>query len=141
MRLGGLTAVATVGAALVALTGCNGEGSGVSGPSTADFCDSYDDLFEKVLGADPNDSAATIRAFRDWADDLADLDPPADMPDDARHGLELFVEQAQGIDENASPDDLERLGEGLSASDRAAGEAFNDWTSDRCPVDLPTPAS
>ncbi len=130
-----------LGAALVVgLTGCDDDASGDSGTSTADFCDRYDDLFEKVLGADPTDSAATVRAFKGWADGMADVDPPAEMPDDARHGLELFVEQAQGIDENASLDELAKLGEGLSDSDRAAGAAFNDWTGDNCPMDLPSPS-
>jgi hypothetical protein len=69
---------------------------------------------------------------------MEEVGPPADMPDDARHGFELFVDQAQGIDENASLDDLEKLGEGLSDADRADGQAFNDWTTDNCPLALPS---
>ena len=128
------------GLVLVAgLTGCSGDSEG-SGTSTADFCDAYNDLFDRVLGADPTDSAATVRAFKQWAADMADVDAPADMPDDARHGYELFVQQAQDIDEDASLDDLAALGEGLSDADRADGEAFNSWTTDNCPVDLPSPS-
>lgn len=137
-----ISRVAVVGglALVTALTGCNGSSDGAA-TSTADFCDAFNDLFDQVLGADATDSAATVRAFKGWAADMEKVGAPADMPDDARHGFELFVDQAQGIDDNASLADLERLGEGLSDADRAAGQAFNAWTTDNCPLDLPSPSS
>ena len=134
-------AVAAGTLALVAgLAGCSGDSAG-SSTSTAEFCDAYNDLFQKVLGADPGDAAGTVRAFKAWAADMEQVEAPADMPDDARHGFELFLEQAQGIDDDASLDDLARLSEGLSDADRADGEAFNGWTTDNCPLGAPTPSS
>ena len=125
---------------VAALTGCAGDSEG-SETSTADFCDAFNDLFDSVLGADATDSAATVRAFKDWASDIEKVGAPADMPDDARHGFELFVDQAKGIDDDASLDDLESLGGGLSDADQADGRAFNDWTTDNCPLDLPSPSA
>jgi hypothetical protein len=141
-----MTRVAAVagGLALVAaLAGCNGDSDGRDGAdggeaSTADFCAAFNDLFDEVLGADAADSAATVRAFKSWAVDIEKVGAPADMPDDARHGFELFVEQAKGIDDDATLQDLEQLDEGLSDADQADGKAFNSWTTDNCPLDLPT---
>lgn len=132
------TAGTLAGLALVAaLAGCSGGSDAPDDVSTTEFCAAFNDLFDEVLGADPSDAAATVRAFKQWAADMEEVGAPADLPEDARHGFELFVEQAQGLDENASLEELERLGKGLSASDRAAGEAFNDWTSENCPLDQP----
>jgi hypothetical protein len=133
------------GLALVAsLTACGGSdgGSGSAAPddaSTDDFCGGFNGLFEKVLAqATSGDSSAMIAALKDWAGDMEDIGTPSDMPDDARHGFELFVEQAKDLDEDATLADLEKLGEDFSEEDQADGEAFSAWTEANCPIDLPS---
>lgn len=130
--------------ALTACGGSDGDGDGGSGDSapdnasTSDFCDGFNGLFEKVLAqATSGDSSAMITALKDWAGDMEDIGTPSDMPEDARNGFELFVEQAKDLDENASLDDLQNLGEDLSEGDQADGEAFSTWTEKNCPLDLP----
>lgn len=140
-----LAGLVLVGSGLV---GCSGDDSGgASGApedaSMSDFCAAFNGLFDQVLSqASPGaDSAAMARALRSWAEDIEKVGTPPEMPDDARHGFELFVDQARKIDEHASLQDLEKLGEGLSEADRADGQAFNDWTRDNCPLDLPSPSA
>jgi hypothetical protein len=129
------------------LTACGGSdggdgGSGASAPddaSTSDFCDGFNTLFDKVIAqATTGDSSAMITALKDWAGDMEDIGTPSDMPDDARHGFELFIDQAKDLDEDATLDDLQNLGDDLSEGDQADGEAFSDWTTKNCPLDIPS---
>lgn len=133
------------GLALAAsMTACGGSegGSGSSAPdnaSTSDFCDGFNGLFEKVLAEGASDdSSAMISALKDWAGEMEDIGTPSDMSDDARNGFELFIDQAKDLDEDATLDDLQNLGEDLSDSDQADGEAFAEWTEKNCPLDLPS---
>jgi hypothetical protein len=144
MRAG--TAMAGLVLAAGLLAGCSGDdgddGDGSSAPTNArleEFCETFDGLFDQVLSEDvAGDQAAMVRALRDWARDLEEVGTPDDIPDDARRGFELFVEQALEIDEDASLAELERLGEDLSAADQADGDAFSDWAQDSCPLDVPS---
>lgn len=139
----GLT-LATLALALGGLAGCSGDddgGSGAAAPDDAsqeEFCAAFNNLFDDVLAkATSSDSAAMVRALKDWAAEIGEIGTPAEMPDDARHGFEVFVDQAREIDEDATLADLERFGEDVSESDRADADAFSDWTQGSCPLDLP----
>jgi hypothetical protein len=139
---GCLVLVGTLGAC----AGDDGGGSGSDATADAsvdDFCSSFNKLFTDVLSEDVagGEAGAVIGAYREWAADLAKTGAPADMPDDARHGLELFLEQAEQIDEDATLDDLATLGDDLTGADRKDGEAFSTWVQDNCPLDLPSPPS
>lgn len=139
-RVRGWTAVACLGL-VTALGACSDAGGGAAAsddPSLEEFCETFDGLFERVLSEDvAGDRAATVRALQDWAKDLEEVGTPGDIPEDVRHGFELFVEQAQAIEEDASLADLERLVEDPSAADHADGDAFSDWVQDSCPLDVP----
>lgn len=133
--------------ASLSLVACSDDGDGSDGGSSSsapddasldDFCGAFNGLFDGVMAeAASGDSAAMVRALKDWAADIEEVGTPADMPGDARDGFALFVSQAGDIDEDATLADLERLGEGLSEADQADGEAFSDWTTAHCPLDLP----
>ena len=131
-------------ASLTACGGGSGGGSGSSAPDNAsmdDFCAAFNNLFESVMTEATSggaDSSGMIAAIKKWASDMEDVGTPADMPDDARHGFELFVDQAKKLDENATLADLENLGQDLSSDDQADGEAFSAWTTKNCPLDLPS---
>ncbi|WP_459974610.1 hypothetical protein, partial [Nocardioides pyridinolyticus] len=129
---------------LVAALGACSDGEGGGGSAAPDdasldeFCETFNGLFERVLSEDvAGDQAASVRALKDWAKDLEEVGTPSDIPDDARHGFDLFVEQAQQIEEDASLTDLEKLSEDLSEADQADGDAFSDWAQDSCPLDVP----
>lgn len=133
--------------AALSLGACSDDGDGGAGGSSSsapddasleDFCGAFNGLFDEVMAeAASGDSTKMVRALKDWAAEIEEVGTPADMPEDARNGFELFVEQARGVDEDATLADLERLGEGLSEAEQADGEAFSDWTTESCPLDLP----
>jgi hypothetical protein len=76
-----------------------------------------------------------IEDLQAWAADMEEVGTPAEMPADARAGFELFVDRAGDLEEDASLDDLEHLGEDLSEAEQADGRAFSAWTAENCPMD------
>jgi hypothetical protein len=125
------------------LTGCGGDDGGSSSApddaSKTDFCEAFNGFYEKVVSqaTESADSSAMIKALKEWAGDIEDVGTPSEMPEDARHGFELFIEAAKDIDDNASIEDLQNIGDDLSDADQKDGQAFSDWTTDNCPLDIP----
>jgi hypothetical protein len=126
------------------LAGCgdDDDSGGSSAPGNAsqgEFCEAFNGLFDTVMARDTEaDPGAMIERLKDWAAHVEDVGPPDGMPDDARHGFELFVDGAEDLDVDATLEDLQNLGDDLSASDRQDARAFTDWTTDNCPLDLPS---
>ncbi|MEP9362852.1 hypothetical protein ABLE68_07805 [Nocardioides sp. CN2-186] len=127
---------------LTACGGSDGGGSGSAAPDDAskdDFCTAFNGLYEKVMADMTSaDTSKAIAAFKDWAADMKKVGTPDDMPEDARRGFEVFVDAAAKIDDDATVDDLQNLGDDLSQADQDAGDTFGNWASDNCPSGLPT---
>ncbi len=139
---------AAAGVALAAvltasLTACGGGGSGSSAPTDAskdEFCSTFNSLFETMMSeaTASGDASGMVAAMKKWVAKMEDVGTPGDMPDDARHGFELFVGEVKKLDDKATASDLEHIGDGLSSADQKDGEAFGDWTTKNCPLDLPS---
>jgi hypothetical protein len=119
--------------------GCGGDdgGGGDAAPdnaSKAEFCSSFGNLFEGIMSAATGgDESDTIKSLKDGASELADTGTPEDIPDDARHGFEVFVNAIDEIDDNADLSNLDDLGGDVSAADQADVEAFITWAVGECP--------
>lgn len=126
-----------VGGSVVA---CGGDGGGgaPADASKADFCDAYTSLYEDLgelagAGGETPDGDAMLETFQDWAKEMEDVGTPEDIPDDAREGFELVIDQvgdlkASDLDEAG----LQDLDENLSADEKEQGEAFNTYLTDNC---------
>jgi hypothetical protein len=132
-----------VGGVLVlvtALSGCSdSDGDSADGGTASmdDFCKAFNDLVDDVLKAGTDDADAMVRAVKEWAADIEEVGTPEEMPDDARHGFELFVDKAADLDEGMGLEDLQNLGRDLSEDDQADGLAFTEWTQENCPLEQP----
>lgn len=122
------------------LAGCGGSDGGSSGSaapdhaSKDDFCRAFNGLFAKVVSeAGSGDTSRAIGAMKAWAADMQAVGTPSDMPDDARHGFEVFVAAARKIDADASLSELTDFGSTLPQGDQADAEAFGAWASTHCP--------
>ena len=128
-----------------------GDDEGGSAPADAsadDFCTAYTSVFDSLLSA-PTDSSqeeqeqAAVDALQEWTEEMQDVGTPEDMPEDARQGFELVLEEASAID---SVDDLEALegGQDYSEDEQQQAEALNTWVADNCgsmpglPTDAPS---
>ena len=141
-------AVASTALVLGSLAGCgsdsdsSGAGAGIGAAPTAassdDFCTAFNGLIGQVLSQiGTGDASKGATALRDWAATMEEVGTPADMPDDARRGFEVVVEQAAQIDDDVTLEDLKNFGDDVDADDRADSEAFGAWATDNCPSPLP----
>ena len=128
------------------LAGCGGS-DGDSGGSASDapkgaskdgFCEKFNDLYANLAQSDPKDTSAAIKGIKDWVGTMEDYGTPSEMSDEARDGFEVVISTFKSVDEDASLQDLQNLGDDVSAADNKAAEAFGDWTRENCPApDVP----
>lgn len=128
------TALTMAGLALVigGLAGCGGDDDPPADASKADFCANFsalnDDLGE--LGADDEDAALDV--LKDAISKMEDTGTPEGIPDDAREGLQITIDAINGLDDDATGEDLEKLDEGMSDADQDKSDAFDDYLSTTC---------
>ena len=132
-----LVLVAGVGA------GCGGgdEKSGDAAPAaatTADFCESYNSLFDAFSnGKQPTDQEAVL-AIKKWADELDQVGTPKDIPADAQDGYELIVSTVQKIKDDATQADVQKLTDAFSETEQKSSDAFGEWATKTCPLAKPS---
>ena len=132
-----------IGGGAVACGDGGGEGGSETGgaptaASKTEFCDAFNSLFTDVgqlAGADGEAPAEEelLEQFKKWADTMEDVGTPEGIPDDARAGFEVAMQQVEDL----QPEDLE--GEGLAAledklseDEKAQGQAFTTYTNETC---------
>ena len=139
------TALTLAGFVLVlgGLAGCGGSDSdggdgGDSGgmPTSAskeDFCGNFQGLAEDLGKLDPQSDASTaVKALHDAADQMRETGTPEDIPDDARHGLEVTLDAISGLPDDATSDDISNLETTLSEEDQKDAAAFDKYLSEEC---------
>lgn len=133
---------AGVGAAALAvvLAGCGGGGGGGgSAPdnaSTEDFCEAYTSMLGSMMSVEP-DSAEAVSVVKEWGEKLEEVGTPEDIPDEAREGFEVIVESLSELDADATEEQLDELGGDLSAEEEQATEAFGEYVTETCPMEMP----
>ena len=118
------------------LAGCGNDddsAGGESQESSGDFCTEYGKLMTSVMEADPKDVDAGVEATKGWAEQMQDIEPPADMPDDAQQGLEAILTEIDGLDPDATQEEFESLGDDLDQAAREDIDAFGSWAIKGCP--------
>ncbi len=102
-----------------------------SEPTTDEFCEAVADLGEVNLDQD-------LTGMKAMAAKLREIGAPAEMSDDARAGMDLYV---RFVEEADSVDDLEEAGDQFTEEEDRQGEAFFEFYAEHC-MDLPgTPSS
>jgi hypothetical protein len=132
-----MKAALTIAGLALAFTGVTGCGSddAPADASEEDFCANFTEFDETLqsFGDDP-DVGAVVKAMKGAADDMEETGTPEDMPDDARAGFEFTIDKLQGLDDDASEEDVAALGEDISESDEKDSAAFDEYLSDTCGV-------
>lgn len=135
--------------ALVAGTalGCGG-GGGADAPdnaSTEEFCGAFQDFYTEVSEVDPEDTAAQVKALKDFGKELEELGTPEDIPDDAREGFEVTLEAIAGIPDDATEEDIDSIEDEFSEEENKQSDAFDDYLDETCgdegPTDVPSEES
>lgn len=128
-----MRAAVVVAAVALVLAGCSGDSSSDGTVSVDDFCATFNGMVEDVLTSD-DESGSTAQVIKDAAERLDDIGAPEDMPEDAKRGVELFIENAADVQEDMGLEDLQRLGAGDTAQQRADREALATWVGKNCPM-------
>ena len=140
-----LGAAAGLVIAATTLTACGG-GAGSDAPedaSTDDFCNAIDptramgdlDMEEMAKLSEDEQKEKAKEILQEWAEGLADVGTPENIPDDARQGYEEAVDQIDEIDWDASMDEVEKQLDDLE-SDSGDSDAFEEYVKDECDVEL-----
>jgi len=125
------------------LVGTSAAGCGGGAPTDAskeEFCTSLTSLASKLgplAEASQKEALASIKA---WATDLEKVGTPEEMPDEARAGFELMIEEVAALDEDDTTEDFQKLDDEMSASEKEATAAFEKYSADTCGgMELETP--
>lgn len=116
--------LAAVPALLVTAAACGDSDGG--GGDTASFCDRFQELDERYSGIDD----PTDEDFTDAIDEIAELDPPAEIEDDWNTMIEAFRSFAD-IDVS----DPEALADVDFTEAEAASDRVDSYLSEECGID------
>lgn len=103
-----------------------------SGASVEEFCGAFQDFYDdltSVTGTEEN----LGKILKDAADQIEDAGTPDDIPDDAKEGLEVVLDQIDDLPDDASAEDISGLNSSLSEDEQAKSEAFTEYLNETCP--------
>jgi hypothetical protein len=117
--------------------GCSDDGgdggSASDAPSTKEFCGALTDFQKDFSAADPTkDVGEYIKALKAAAEKLEGVGTPEDMPADAQDGFEITIDKINGLEEDATIEELTSIGE-VSDEDQKKIDALDTYISEECP--------
>jgi hypothetical protein len=138
-KLGLLTAsLVLVAGGAVACGGDSDSGGGAKdsgggdAASVEDFCAAfqgfYDDL-TSITGTEDN----LGEILKNAAKKIEDAGTPEDIPDDAKEGLELVLDQIDELPDDATADDISGLEGDLTEEEQKKSDAFTEYLNKTCP--------
>ena len=81
------------------------------------------------LGADAKPAEA-VETLKKSGDDLGEIGTPEDMPDDARAGFELVLDEIEKLDDDATREDINGLGADISEDQQTDMDAYEKYLQD-----------
>lgn len=109
--------------------------------SSKEFCGAFEDLITELgkLGQDAQPKEA-VAILKDAGGNLGDIGTPEDMPEDARSGFEIVLREIDGLDDNATREDINNLGADLSDAENTQMSAYEKYLQETCADQLGQPA-
>lgn len=127
---------------LVAGTASGCGGGPPTDASTEDFCGAYTDaqnmeaLEELDPEAPPEDQAKiVVDALKEQAEKLEEVGTPEDIPDDAREGFEIVLEEVGNLDEDEVAEAIKNEDDEFgnpSDSDKEKTDALEEYVDETC---------
>lgn len=121
-----------VGGSAVACSGATGEGGAPTDASQDDYCASYQSLFSDMSTMTDATDREIIAQIKDWATTMEETGTPEDIPGDARAGFETTISLINELDEDAQPEDFEKIDEDLTEEETAQVDEFDTYTTETC---------
>ena len=121
------------------LVGCGGDdGDGESGglprdASSEDFCANFEQLAEDLGAFSPDsDPSDAISKLQDASEKIRETGVPESATDEQAEGLEVTLDALDGIDPDASLEDLGSLEDQFSEADQETAVACDDYLDEEC---------
>jgi hypothetical protein len=113
--------------------GCSGGSDGApADASEDDYCTSYRTLFADMSTMTEATDAEIIAKIKDWGATMQETGTPSDMPDDARAGFETTLSLIDGLEDDASAEDFEKMDADLSEEETRQVDEFDTYTTETC---------
>jgi hypothetical protein len=125
--------------AMGGLVGCGGgDGDSDSGgiprdASSEDFCANFQQLAEDLGAFSPDaDPAEAVSTMQDASESMRETGVPESATDEQAEGLEATLDAIDGIEADASLEDLGELEDTFSETDQEKADAFDDYLDEEC---------
>ncbi len=105
--------------------------------STEEFCGNFGDLLADLGKLDPDAEASeAVAVLKEAGDQLAETGTPEDMPEAARAGFDLVLEEIDKLDDDATREDVSNLGADVSPEQEDDMDAYEKYLQDTCADEL-----
>ena len=116
-----------------AALGCSGGSDGApADASEDDYCASYRTLYADMSTMTEATDAEIIAKIKDWGATMQETGTPSDMPDDARAGFETTLGFIDGLADDATAEDFEKMDSDLSEEETQQVSEFDTYTTETC---------
>lgn len=113
----------------------NASASAPDAASEKDFCANFEAISKDLseLGQDAKD-ADVVKALKDAGEKIEETGTPESISEDGRKGFEITVKLIDDLEDDATPEDIEKLDKDLSKTETEQQEAFNEYLTETCDV-------
>jgi hypothetical protein len=113
--------------------GCSGgSDSAPADASEDDYCASYRTLFADMSTMTEASDAEIIAKIKDWGATMQETGTPEGMPEDARAGFETTLSLIDGLEDDAKPEDFEKMDSDLTEEETKQVAEFDTYTTETC---------
>lgn len=123
---------ATLLIAGVALVGCGSDEAEPEPSAQEKFCVAYRDFYDQSSNNPDASETEVISRMKSFAATLENLEAPSEMSDEARKGMDTWIEMIGDLPDGATQDDVVALDTQLSRKKSSALRAYNDFGNVVC---------
>lgn len=116
----------------VALVGCGSDEEKPEPTAQEKFCAAYRDFYEQSSKNPEASETEVVSRMKEFAATLDDLEPPAEMSEEAKTGMQTWIELIGDLPDDATQGDVVSLDSELSKKENAALRAYNDFGNVFC---------
>jgi len=114
--------------------GCGDDDDSASDKAASkdEFCGAFQSFYEDLVSlSGEEDNLGEI--LKKAAKRIRETGTPEDIPDDAKEGLEITLDEIDDLPDDASVEDLSGLDTELSEDEKKKTDAFQDYLEKTCP--------
>jgi hypothetical protein len=119
----------------LALSGCGKDATDPTSartPSEERFCALYDQGRETLDLSGDADEVHSAAPMKEWGREMTALGVPADIPLEARRGMEAMLEVIEAVPARGTREEFDQVADSLSETRQSDMDAFGEYTEQTC---------